>query len=74
MSRLLDIHKGVSKEVSDLDLIRRFEASVFDDVKIMKKKEQAYGMWLLRSCMKFGTDAVGVLHHFCPIFRKPNLT
>ncbi len=21
-----------------------------------------------------GTDAVGVLDHFCPIFRKPNLT
>ncbi len=39
MSRLLelDIHKGASKEVSDLDLIRRFEVSVFDAVKIIKK-------------------------------------
>ncbi len=38
MSRLLGIHKGAKKEVCDHNLIRRFEVSVFDDVKILTKK------------------------------------
>jgi hypothetical protein len=35
---VFSIHKGAKKEVSDLNLIRRFEVSVLDDVKILTKK------------------------------------
>ncbi len=38
LSRLLDIYKGSKKEVSDLNLIRPFEVSVFVDVNILTKK------------------------------------